>query len=130
MYIKKYFLTVLMSNITSESSVVKHYGRPRRFGADFPDLPFKEYEKLWRKKYTSIKNEMKYQEYGPRKKIGRPQKYYPEELGITSNEDGSFSCTFCNHCFRYKPERHAMGVHCSKVRRGIQRAADALQSSS
>ena len=136
MYIKKCFLSVIMNNNSSESNVdnakkydapgalgagqARPYGRPRRFGADFPDLPFKEYEKLWRQKYTAIKNEQKDLQHGPRKKIGRPQKYYPEDLGIESNDDGSFHCTFCNHCFRYKPERHAMGVHCSKVRRGVR----------
>jgi len=119
-----------MSENNSESSEVneKKFGRPRRYAAEYPGLPFKDYEKLWRKRYISIKNELREQQYGPRKKIGRPLKYHPEELGIATNDDGSFSCTFCNHCFRCKPERHVMGVYCTRARIGSQRAKELSES--
>ena len=115
-----------MSNITSELSVEKEkkYGRPRRFAAEYPDLPFKEHEKVWRKRCVSIKNELKEQQHGPRKRIGRPKKYYPEELGIMTNDGGSFTCTFCNRCFHHKLERHAMGIYCTRARLGTQRAKE------
>ena len=99
-------------------------GRQRRFGAEFPNLPFKEYEKLYQNKYMAIRREAKQLEYGPKKKIGRQRKHFAEELGITKQEDGSFHCNYCNHCFHHKPERHVKGVRCKRAREV------ALQSSS
>ena len=68
---------------TATEQPIRKGGRQRRFGAEFPNLPFKEYEKLYHKKYMAIRREAKQHEYGPKQKIGRRRKHFAEDLGIT-----------------------------------------------
>ena len=50
---------------TATEQPIRKGGRQRRFGAEFPNLPFKEYVKVCHNKYTAIRRAAKQLERGP-----------------------------------------------------------------
>ena len=93
----------------------KKRGPRRRFDAD-PSLPFREYVKIYNREYLKLNRHKYIVPPEERKKTGRPQKHFIENLPITLNEEGLFRCLCCNAVFKHKPERHIQSVKCQLAR--------------